>query len=154
MQEGDMDKTIAIVGALDTKGSEFAFLKAEIEQRGGRTLVIDTGVLDPPAFPADVSREEIVRAGGGRLEDLVARRDRGEAMAAMARGLPRVVQQLYAAGRIHGIVSMGGSGGSAVASAGMRALPIGVPKLLVSTVASGDTSGYVGTSDITMMPSV
>lgn len=149
-----MEKTIAIVGALDTKGPEFAFLKAEIEKRGCRTLVIDTGVLAPPAFEPDVPRERVAQAGGTPLGELLAKRDRGEAMAVMTRGVAEVARELHAAGRIDGIVSMGGGGGTVIGTSAMRALPVGFPKLMVSTLASGDTSAYVGTTDITMMHSV
>lgn len=149
-----MAKTIAIVGALDTKGQEFAFLKAEIEKRGCRTLVIDTGVLGEPAFTPDVGREAVAKAGGAKLSDLVARKDRGEAVEAMTRGVAEVARGLQAAGKIDGMISMGGGGGTVMGTSAMRALPVGFPKLMVSTVASGDTSAYVGTSDITMMPSI
>ncbi len=149
-----MEKTIAIVGALDTKGQEFAFLKAEIEKLGFRTLVIDVGVLGDPAFSPDVSREAVAKAGGAELNELVAKKDRGEAMSVMTRGVAVVARELYDAGRIHGMISMGGGGGTVMATSAMRALPIGIPKLMVSTVASGDTSAFVGTSDITMMPSI
>jgi uncharacterized protein (UPF0261 family) len=149
-----MAKTIAVVGALDTKGGEFAFLKSEIEKRGFRTLVIDTGVLGDPAFPPDVSREAVAKAGGADLSDLVAKKDRGEAMAVMTRGVAEVARELHAAGKIDGMISMGGGGGTVMGTSAMRVLPVGFPKLMVSTVASGDTSAYVGTSDITMMPSI
>jgi uncharacterized protein (UPF0261 family) len=149
-----MVKTIAIVGALDTKGEEFAFLKAEIERRGCQTLVINVGVLGKPHFTPDVSAEEVAAAGGTPLAELAARQDRGEAMAVMNRGIAVVVPQLYREGKFDGIISMGGGGGTGMAASAMRALPVGVPKLLVSTVASGDTSQYVGTTDITMMPSI
>jgi len=149
-----MTKTIAILGALDTKGQDFAFLKAEIEKRGCQTLVIDTGVLGASALPPDVSREEVASAGSASLSDLAARQDRGEAMAAMGRGAAEVLKRLHAEGKIHGVIGMGGGGGTSVATTAMRALPVGFPKLMVSTVASGDTSAFVGTSDITMMPSV
>jgi uncharacterized protein (UPF0261 family) len=149
-----MEKTIAIVGALDTKGQEFAFLKAEIEKRGCKTLVIDTGVLGEPAFQPEVSREAVARAGGAELSELIAKKDRGEAMAVMTRGVAEVSRELHGAGKIHGMISMGGGGGTVMGTNAMRALPVGFPKLMVSTVASGDTSAYVGTSDITMMPSI
>jgi len=149
-----MAKTIAIVGTLDTKGREFAFLKAELEKRGCRTLVIDVGILGSPQFRPDVSAEEVAAAGRARLADMIARHDRGEAMTVMNRGAAVVVRKLHGANKFDGIISMGDSGGSGIASRAMRALPVGVPKLLVSTVASGDTSPYVGTSDITMMPSI
>lgn len=149
-----MTKTIAILGALDTKGSEFAFLKAEIEKRGCKTLVVDTGVLGEPAFPPDVSSQQVAAAGGANLSDLIAGADRGAAMTVMGQGAAKIAQQLYADHKIDGVISMGGGGGSSVGTAAMRALPVGFPKLMVSTVASGDTSGFVGSSDITMMYSV
>ena len=147
-------KTIAIIGALDTKGPEFAFLKAEIEKRGCRTLVINVGVLGAPLFQPEISAEEVAAAGGVKLADLVARHDRGHAMEVMNRGAAVIVMKLFAEGRFDGIISMGGGGGTGVAASAMRALPAGVPKLLVSTVASGDVSHYVGTTDISMMPSI
>lgn len=149
-----MNKTVAILGALDTKGQEFAFLKAEIEKRGCRTLVVDTGVLGDPPFTPDVPRERVALAGGAPLEDLIARQDRGEAMAVMTRGAAAVIKELYDAGKIDGVVSMGGGGGTVIATSAMRALPVGFPKLMVSTLASGDVSAYVGATDITMMHSV
>ncbi len=149
-----MTKTVAIIGALDTKGQEFAFLKAEIEKRGCRTLVINVGVLGTPLFAPDVSAEIVAEAGGATLTDLIARHDRGEAMQIMNLGAAATVKQLYQDGKFDGIISMGGGGGTGMASSAMRVLPVGVPKLLVSTVASGDTSQYVGTTDITMMPSI
>src|SRR5574338_736925 len=149
-----MTKTVAIIGALDTKGAEYSFIKAEIEKRGCQTLVIHVGVLGQPAFTPDVSAEEVARAGGAELADLVGKQDRGEAVDVMTRGVAAVVKKLYEEGRLDGIISMGGGGGTAMGTSAMRALPVGVPKLMVSTVASGDTSPYVGTTDITMMPSI
>lgn len=147
-------KTVAVIGALDTKGSDFAFLKAEIEKRGCQTLVIDTGVLGEPAFPAAVTREQVAEAGGSLVAELVSRNDRGEAMAVMGRGAAVIARQLYDARRIDGIIGMGGGGGTSVATAAMRGLPVGFPKVMVSTVAGGDVSGFVGLSDIVMIPSI
>lgn len=147
-------RTVAVIGALDTKGADFAFLKAEIERRGCRALVIDTGVLGEPAFTPEISREEVARAGGTSLSELVAQGDRGAAMAVMVQGAAAVLKKLHDEGAIDGVIGMGGGGGTSVATTAMRALPVGFPKLMVSTVASGDTSGFVGTSDIVMMPSV
>lgn len=147
-------KKIAIVGALDTKGLEFEFLKREIELRGPSTLLIDTGVLGEPYMEPDISRGQVAQAGGKSIEELVAKRDRGEAMGVMTRGVAEIVRQLYAEGEINGIISMGGGGGTVIGTSAMRALPVGFPKLMVSTLASGDTSPYVETTDITMMPSV
>lgn len=149
-----MGKTVAILGALDTKGAEFAFLKAEIEKRGCQTLVINVGVLNAPLFQPDISAEEVALAGGGNLSDLIAAHDRGQAMEIMTRGAVVVTQKLYQDHRFDGIISMGGGGGTEIAAAAMRVLPVGVPKLLVSTVAAGDVSQFVGTTDITMMPSI
>lgn len=149
-----MSKTVAIIGALDTKGREFAFLKQEIERRGCRTFVINVGVLGEPLFAPDVSAAEVAEAGGTTLSDLIKRKDRGEAMAVMTAGAARIAAKYHAEGRFDGIISMGGGGGTVMATSAMRALPIAVPKLMVSTVASGDTSAYVGITDITMMPSI
>jgi len=149
-----MTKTVAIIGALDTKGAEFAFLKSEIEKRGCRTFIINVGVLGEPAFTPDVDASVVAEAGGVKLEDLIAKRDRGEAMHVMARGIPHVLRKLYDEGKFDGVISMGGGAGTVIATSGMRALPVGVPKLMVTTLASGDTSPYVGTSDIVMMPTV
>jgi uncharacterized protein (UPF0261 family) len=147
-------KIIALFGSLDTKGTEFAFLKEEIERRGHQVLLVDTGVVDPPLITPDISREEVAAAGGADLADLIRRQDRGEAVSAMARGAAVVAQRLYDQGRIDGLLSMGGSAGTAVGTAAMRPLPIGFPKVMVSTVASGDVQAYVGTRDIVMFPSV
>lgn len=149
-----MPRTIVIVGTMDTKGIEFAFLKAEIERRGFKAFVVDTGVLGRPAFPPDVGREEVAQAGGTALSLLVDKKDRGEAMAVMTRGAAVVARQLHAEGKCDGIISMGGGGGTVIGTSAMRALPVGVPKLMVTTIASGDVSAYVGTSDITMLPSI
>src|SRR5687768_13242084 len=128
-------KTIAILGALDTKGHEFAFLKTEIEKRGFQTLVIDSGVLGAPFFTPDISNQRVAEAGGVSLSDLIARNDRGEAMTVMGQGAAAVVRQLYDERKIDGIISMGGGGGTSIATSAMRALPVGFPKLMVSTVA-------------------
>ncbi len=149
-----MSKTIAIVGALDTKGDEFAFVRSEIERRGHGTLVIDTGVIGDYAFEADVSREQVAEAAGTTIEALKARDDRGVAIDAMAAGVAVIVQGLYEAGVFDAVISMGGSAGTAVGTSAMRALPVGVPKVMVSTVAAGDTTNYVGIKDVVMIPSV
>lgn len=149
-----MAKTIALLGSLDTKGTEYAFVRECIRSRGLETLVVDVGVLGPPALEPDITREEVARAAGVALEDLMAREDRGEAVAAMARGAEALVPQLYAEGRFDGIMALGGGGGTSVACRAMRTLPVGVPKVMVSTVAGTDVSGYVGVKDIVMVPSI
>ncbi|MFN3648179.1 MAG: Tm-1-like ATP-binding domain-containing protein [Armatimonadota bacterium] len=146
--------TVALIGALDTKGAEYRFVKEQIEARGHRTLLIDVGVLGDAQIPPDVSREEVARAAGAELSELAARKDRGEAVAVMSRGAAALLPKLHAEGRFDGVLALGGSGGSSVACAAMRALPLGVPKVMVSTVAGGDVSGYVGVHDIVMIPSI
>src|SRR5581483_10410297 len=149
-----MNSPIVLLGALDTKGMEFAFVRDRIHARGHTVLVVDTGVMGEPQFPPDISAAEVARAGGSSLDSLRAEQDRGQAMSVMARGAAVIARRLYDEGKLAGILGMGGSGGSAVASAAMRALPIGVPKVLVSTVASGNTAPYVGTRDIILIPSI
>lgn len=149
-----MTKTVVLVGALDTKGQEFAFVRDLIVQQNIRTLVIDFGVMGEPAFTPDISRSEVAAAGGGELTTLADGQHKDEAMRTMAAGLTKIVRRLYDEGQLDGILGMGGSGGTSIATAAMRALPIGIPKLMVSTVASGDVSAYAGTKDITFMPSV
>jgi uncharacterized protein (UPF0261 family) len=146
--------TIAVLGTMDTKGEEHAFVADVIRQRGHKPLVIDVGTLEPPKLKPDVSRDEIARASGADLAALVARRDRGEAVAAMSEGAPLILSRLLAEKKIDGVISLGGGGGTAIATAAMRALPIGFPKLMVSTLASGNTAQYVGVKDIVMFPSI
>ena len=146
--------TIAVLGTLDTKGREHAFVAERIRGRGHRALLIDVGTGAEPAVKPDVSRTEVAVAGGIDLAALVARCDRGECVVAMAEAAPRLLERLVADGTIQGVISLGGGGGTAIASAAMRPLPIGFPKLIVSTLASGNTAHYVGTSDIAMMPAV
>ncbi len=149
-----MAKTIALLGALDTKGAEYGFVKQVIESRGLSTLLIDVGVIDPPAITPDISRTEVAQAAGADIDVLAAKRDRGEAVAAMSRGAAILLPKLYAEGRFDGILALGGTGGTSVACNAMRALPLGVPKVMVSTVAGTDVSGYVGVKDIVMIPSI
>jgi uncharacterized protein (UPF0261 family) len=149
-----MAKTVVLVGALDTKGEEFAYVKALIKKKRLSTLVIDFGVLGEPAFKPDISREAVVAAGGGDLALYRYGEHKDEAMRVMANGLAVVVRQLYDVGKLDGILGMGGSGGTSIATAAMRTLPVGVPKLMVSTVGGGDVSAYTGTKDITFMPSI
>lgn len=149
-----MAKTVVIVGALDTKGEEFAFVKDLIEGQGVETLVVDFGVMGRPGFTPDVSREEVAEAAGGDIEYLASGDHKDEAMETMARGLTTVVKRLYEDGRLDGIIGMGGSGGTSLATAAMRTLPVGVPKVMVSTVGGGDVSAYAGTRDITFIPSI
>jgi uncharacterized protein (UPF0261 family) len=149
-----MAMRVAVIGALDTKGKEFAFVKQEIERRGHVAVFIDTSVVGEPAFTPDVPAGRVAEAGGEPLEELRRKADRGHAMAVMTRGIARVVRDLHTEAEIHAVLAMGGSAGTAVGTAAMRALPVGVPKVMVSTVAAGDTRPYVDTKDIVMVPSV
>ncbi|MCY3708780.1 MAG: Tm-1-like ATP-binding domain-containing protein [Caldilineaceae bacterium] len=149
-----MSGTVLLVGALDTKGAEYAFVKDLIEAAGLQTLVVDFGVMGQPAFEPDVSRAEVAIAGGGDLAYLASGTRKDEAMRTMAQGLASVVERLYGEGRFDGILGMGGSGGTSIATSAMRTLPVGVPKVMVSTVGGGDVSAYAGSKDITFMPSV
>ena len=146
-------KTIAIAGTFDTKGVEYSYIKELIESLGLATFTIHTGVFEP-MFEPDVSNKEIAESGGTDIEILVAKKDRALATEVLAKGMEKLVPELYKQGKFDGIISLGGSGGTSLVTPAMRALPIGVPKVMVSTVASGNTFQYVGTSDIVMMPSI
>ena len=149
-----MAKTVGIVGTLDTKGMEFQFVKEQIEASGTSTCVINTGIIGEPPIEPDVSAGEVASAGGTSLQALQDGGDRGVAVAAMAEGAAKIVAQLHSDGKIDGLISLGGSAGTTIGTTAMRAVPVGVPKIMVSTLASGDTSPYVDTKDISMMYSV
>ncbi len=143
--------TVVLVGTLDTKGDEYAFLRDRLSAAGVATLLVDVGTGGPPRAEPDVGRAEVAAAGG---IDLGGVTDRGTAVQAMCAAAPVVVRRLFDEGRCQGVLAAGGSGGTAIATAAMRALPVGVPKLVVSTMASGDVSAYVDVSDVTVMPAV
>lgn len=146
-------KTIAIAGTFDTKGNEYAYVKELIESLGFGTFTIHTGVFEP-IFEPDVSNKEIAEAAGIDIETLVKKKDRALATEMLSKGMENLVPELYKQGKFDGIISFGGTGGTSLVTPAMRRLPIGVPKVMVSTVASGNTSQYVGTSDIVMIPSI
>ncbi len=147
-------ETIAIIGTLDTKGAEILYVKRLLEGRGHRVLTIDTGVLGEPAFSAHITRQQVAAAAGSDVGKLAAAADRGAALAVMEAGAVAVVAELHARGRLHGVIGLGGGCGTAIATAAMRALPFGLPKVMVSTMAGGDVGRYVGTRDIAMLNSV
>ncbi|MGD2077791.1 MAG: Tm-1-like ATP-binding domain-containing protein [Chloroflexota bacterium] len=149
-----MAKTIVVVGALDTKGQEFAFVKSAIEARGHRALVINTGVVGEPPFKPDIPAAEVAEAGGSSLQALRDQGDRGLAIGVMTAGVAQVVTTLYEQGQVDGILAMGGSAGTVIGTSAMRALPVGLPKVMVSTLAGADTGPYVGSKDVVMFPSV
>ena len=146
-------KTIAVAGTFDTKGKEFLYVKELIEELGLKTYMINTGVFNSE-IEVDVSNKEIAKEAGYDIDDIVSRRDRAMATEALSKGMELLIPRLYAEGKFDGIISFGGSGGTSLVTPAMRALPIGVPKMMVSTMASGNVSQYVGTSDIIMMPSI
>jgi len=144
-------KTIVILGTMDTKGREMKFLKEEIEKRGHSALVLDTGVMGKPYFEPDIAREEVTAAGGMKYKELMKNPTRELASPLMSRGATKIMKKLLGEGKVHGIMSLGGTQGTTLATAVMRELPMGFPKLMVSTMASGNTAPFVDISDITMM---
>ena len=148
------DSTVVLVGTLDTKGHELEYMRDRVREAGLEVVLVDVGVLDEPQVRADISREEVAEAAGADHSELVAEADRGRAVEVMGRGAGIVLGRLHDEGRLQGAAAVGGSGNSSIAAAAMRNLPVGVPKLIVSTVASGDTRPYVGAKDVTMMYSV
>jgi uncharacterized protein (UPF0261 family) len=146
--------TVVLLGTLDTKGEEYDFLRLRVRKEGVDALLVDTGVLGVPLAEPDISREEVAEAAGADAQELAKAGDRGAAVEAMARGAAEIVKELHAQGRLDAVLALGGSGGTAIATHAMRELPVGVPKLMVSTMASGDTRPYVGAVDVTLMYSV
>lgn len=147
-------KTIAVLGTFDTKGAEHRFVAEQIQRRGHRALLVDVGGQSEPQIAADVSRDEVAAAAGKDLSALRARNDRGAMVEAMAMAAPVMLAKLADERRIHGVISLGGTGGTAIGTAAMRVLPLGFPKVMVSTVASGNVSAYLGVKDIVMFPSI
>ena len=146
--------TIAVLGTLDTKGHEHAFVASCLRESGCQVLLIDVGTGSKPQVETNVSRHEVAAAVGIDLQPIIDQHDRGRAVAAMVKAAPVLLEQLRRDGKIDGVISLGGGGGTAIASAAMRSLPIGFPKLIVSTLASGNIAPYIGTSDIVMMSSI
>ena len=149
-----MSKTVLLIGTLDTKGREYEYVRDLIRARGLETFVLDAGVLGEPTFTPDSPAARTAEAGGGSLAELREKRDRGHAIEIMGLGARALAVKLAAEGKVDGVISMGGSGGTSIGSTAMQALPVGMPKVIVSTMASGDVGPYVGVKDITMMYSV
>ena len=146
--------TIAVIGTLDSKGHEHAFVADLIHKRGHTPVLIDLGTGTDPQVTPDITRFQVAKAAGLDLQPLIDQQDRGQCVVAMSKAAPVLLAQLVADKKIDGVISLGGGGGTALGTAAMRALPIGFPKLMVSTLASGNTAHYLGTKDITMMPSI
>ena len=149
-----MMATIAVIGTLDTKGDEHRFVAEQIRGHGHEALLIDVGTLQPPTVTPDISRQQVADAGNIDLAELTARQDRGAAIEAMSTAAPILLARLAQQGSIDAVISLGGGGGTSIGTAAMRTLPIGMPKVMVSTLASGNTAGYVGVKDIVMIPSI
>lgn len=147
-------KTVLVIGTLDTKGAEFAYVRDLITNRGHQALLMDTGVMGDPPFEPDITATEVAEAGGDSLEALREAEDRGAALTVMGQGASSLAQKYHAEGKVDGVISLGGSGGTSIATTAMLALPVGLPKVMVSTMGSGDVSPYVGVKDVTIMYSV
>lgn len=146
-------KTIAIAGTFDSKGKEFTYIKEVLENLGLNTLTIHCGVFEP-TVETDISNATVAREIGENIDEIAAKKDRALATEILSKGMEKLIPRLYSEGKFHGIISLGGSGGTSLVTPGMRALPVGLPKVMVSTVASGNVQQYVGTSDIIMIPSI
>jgi uncharacterized protein (UPF0261 family) len=145
---------VVLIGTLDTKGAECGFVRDLLNAGGVPTIVLDAGVLQPPVFPPDVTRAQVYEAAGTSIAAIHKAGDRGRAIEAAARGASGIVRDLHGKGLVDGVLGLGGSAGTTIATAAMRALPFGIPKLMVSTLASGQVKPYVGVRDILMMHSV
>jgi uncharacterized protein (UPF0261 family) len=145
---------VVLIGTLDTKGVEFQFVRDMLNATGVTTIVIDTGVQGPPHFTPDISSEQVFQAANTSLAAMKTAGDRGKAIEAAARGVSKLVLDLFSKGQVDGVLGLGGSAGTTIATAAMRALPFGAPKLMVSTLASGQVKQYVGVRDILMLHSV
>ena len=146
-----MSKVIAILATLDTKAREAKFMKQEIEALGGAGLIIDVGVIGDPSDSADVSRREVIAAGGGSIEELLLDPSREKANPFVSAGAAKILQELQQNGKIDGVVALGGTQGTSTCAPVLQTLPYGFPKVMLSTAASGDVGHFVGIKDITMM---
>ena len=149
-----MSKRVYAIGTMDTKGAELTYIRDRIRAAGPDVMLIDVGTEKPPALPADIPRETVASFHTEGRDAVLQHRDRGNAVTAMSAALVNFLLKEYEAGRVAGVIGIGGTGGTALVSPAFRALPVGMPKVLVSTVASGNTLPYVGTSDFTMVNSV
>lgn len=149
-----MKRFILIIGTFDTKAEELSFVRDQISAAGLKVLTLDAGTLQASPKAVDISNERVAAAAGWPLHELVSRRDRGQAVAVMARGAAKITRDLFDKGEISGVISLGGGSGTVIGTGAMRTLPVGIPKVMVSSMASGNIRPYVGTSDITMMYSV
>ncbi|WP_020619288.1 Tm-1-like ATP-binding domain-containing protein [Paenibacillus daejeonensis] len=148
-------KQLLLIGTLDTKGEDYRYIRELVTARGHHVITVDIGVAgEATGITPEWTADEVARRAGTSREALRKAGDRGQALAAMADGAMHVVEELYQQGRIDGILGMGGTGGTSVIAAVMRHFPVGFPKVLVSTAASGNTQPIVGTRDVVLIPSV
>lgn len=154
MPETENENVVAVLGTLDTKGAETQYVRACLERMGQRVIVVDTGVLGEPTVTAEITRAEVAQAAGTTIEALREQNDRGQSVTTMGAGATIRVDALFRTGRLSGVLGLGGSAGTSIAATAMQALPVGLPKLILSTMASGDTRAYVGVKDVTLMYSV
>lgn len=146
-------KTVCIVGTFDTKGQETYYIKEILEKLDLNTFTINIGVFDSK-YKADFSNRELLETIGENIDEIIETNDRAHATETLAKAMEVALPKLYEEGKFDGVISLGGSGGTSIATAGMRNLPVGVPKVMISTMASGEVSHYVGTNDIVMIPSI
>ncbi|MBN2074687.1 MAG: Tm-1-like ATP-binding domain-containing protein [Dehalococcoidales bacterium] len=147
-------KTIVLFGRLDSKGKEYGFVKDRIIAGGCDVITVDTGTRGSPVFQPDITREDVAGAAGKEITEVVDRSDESREIEVMMEGASVIARQLYDKGKLDGVMCLGGSRGTAIGTAVMRALPFGIPKFMVSTIASGDMRPYIGTRDITVLHSV
>ncbi|UCC16031.1 MAG: Tm-1-like ATP-binding domain-containing protein, partial [Dehalococcoidales bacterium] len=147
-------KTIVLFGRLDSKGQEYGFVKDRIMAAGCEVITVDTGTRGSPEFQPDITRDEVAGAAGKEITEVIDRSDESREIEVMMEGASVIARQLYDKGNLDGVMCLGGSRGTAIGTAVMRALPFGIPKLMVSTIASGDMRPYIGTRDITVLHSV
>ena len=146
---------ILMLGCFDTKGEVFHYLRQRLIDHGQRVVTINTGIMGSTAlFPVDIDAELVAREGGHEIQELRDKQDRGFAVAVMGKGVARIVEMLYNEGGLKGAIGMGGGGGTFMALSAMGVLPLGVPKICISTLAAKDLSHVIGSKDITLMPSV
>jgi uncharacterized protein (UPF0261 family) len=147
-------KIVVLIGTLDTKSVEYEFARNRFQKAGLNTILIDAGIIGQSLIQSDVTNEKVAQAGGSDLQSLRDKNDRGFAVSIMTKGVNEIVQDLYKKGELDAVFALGGSGGSTIASFAMRSLPIGVPKVLVSTLVSSNAASFVGESDLALFASV
>ena len=147
-------KTVVLIGTLDTKGQEYKFVQERFQKAGLKTILINAGIIGKPTITFDISNEEVAQKGGSDLASLKTKNDRGFAVGVMTQGVNSIVQDLLQQKQVDAIFALGGSGGSTISSFAMRNLPIGIPKVLVSTLVQSNAASFVGESDLVLFASV